>query len=154
MDVVEILLVEDNPDDCDLLLRAANYCGLKVRVHPIESCRKAIDYLEARGRYADRPRYPLPDLVLLDLVMPGVDGLTFLAWRKNNPCAAAFPTIVFSGLQTPETQARVMAAGANGFVAKPFELAQWPAAIREACHLAGLSLEARVDNSSADRRVA
>jgi two-component system response regulator len=136
--MLNILLIEDSEDDQVLFSRAAEKCGLPVRVTGLRSGREAIDYLEARGTYSDRGAHPIPDLIMLDLEMPGMDGLAFLGWRYTSLWAKTVPTVVFSGLEGPELAARAADAGAAGFVRKPQDLSDWPAAIVEACRLGGL----------------
>lgn len=134
----DILLIEDSEDDQILFRRAAEKCGLSVRVVGLRSCREAIDYLEARGAFSNREEHPIPDLIMLDLEMPGMDGLAFLGWRHTSLFAKTIPTVVFSGLDAPGLASRAVAAGAAGFVRKPSDLSDWPAAIMEACLLGGV----------------
>ena len=137
-DFIDILLVEDNDDDRTLFELAAKRCGLPIRLQAVMSGREAVDYLEARGTYGERARYPLPELIILDLLMPGMDGLAFLAWRKTKSWLEALPVVAFSGVDSEDWRARAAVAGATGFVAKPFDVADWPAAIRQACQLANI----------------
>jgi CheY-like chemotaxis protein len=141
--MLDILLIEDREDDQILFRRAAQSCGLGLRVVGLRSCREAIDYLEARGECWDRAAHPIPDLIMLDIGMPGMDGLAFLGWRQRSVLAAAVPTVVFSGLADPGLEIRALAAGAAGFVVKPQDVSEWPAAIAEACALGGLVRDER-----------
>ena len=141
--MLNILLVEDSEDDWFLFRRAAEKCGLNVLVTWLGSCREAIDYLEARSQYSNREEHPIPDLIMLDLEMPGMDGLAFLAWRHTSLWAKMVPTVVFSGLDGAGLAARAVAAGAAGFVTKPHASSDWPAAIAEACRLGGVAMGAQ-----------
>jgi CheY-like chemotaxis protein len=136
--MLDILLIEDREDDQILFRRAAEACGLGLRVVWLRSCQEAIDYLEARGGYWDRAAHPIPDLIMLDIEMRGMDGLAFLAWRQRSVLAAVLPTVVFSGLTEPGLWVRALAAGA-AFVIKPRDVSEWPAAIAEACELGGVA---------------
>jgi CheY-like chemotaxis protein len=141
--MLNLLFVEDSEDDRILFQRASKTCGLSLRVIGVSSCREAIDYLEAQGGYSNREEYPIPDLIMLDLQLPGMDGLAFLGWRRTSLWAMMVPTVVFSGLNSEGLAARAAAAGAAGFVMKPHDFSDWPAAIAEACWLGGVAVNAK-----------
>src|SRR5689334_200094 len=80
-----ILLVEDRGDDVMVVLRAFEHAGLKNRVIVCRDGEEAIQYLNGDGMFANRREYPLPNLILLDLKMPKIDGFGVLRWLKNHP---------------------------------------------------------------------
>jgi CheY-like chemotaxis protein len=80
---------------------------------------QAIHYLEGKGIYEDRSMHPLPDVLVLDLKMPRVDGFAFLAWRRDSPAISMIPVMIFSGLEDKEEIERALALGASHFLAKP-----------------------------------
>src|SRR5437867_13021464 len=80
-----ILLVEDNPDDVLLIQRAFQKAGLHDALKVVRDGAQAIQYLSGDGLFADRQRFPLPFLVLLDLKMPGTDGFDVLQWARAQP---------------------------------------------------------------------
>ena len=84
------LLVEDNEDDAFFMQRAVQEAGLKNPLCIATNGEEAIDYLRGKDRFADREKFPLPDMIFLDLKMPGVDGFQVLSWIRQQ-----------SGLETP-----------------------------------------------------
>ena len=80
-----ILLVEDDPNDVLLIQRAFQKAGLRNSLKVVRDGEQATDYLSGRGNFAQRDRFPLPFMVLLDLKMPGTDGFEVLQWvQKTN----------------------------------------------------------------------
>src|SRR6266481_2179401 len=80
-----ILLVEDDPNDVLLIQRAFQKAGLRAALKVVRDGAQAIDYLSGNGVYAEREKYPLPYLILLDLKMPGTDGFEVLQWVRAEP---------------------------------------------------------------------
>jgi CheY-like chemotaxis protein len=79
---------------------------------------EAIDYLRGVDDYADRERFPLPVLILMDLKMPRVDGFEFLAWLRREPGLKIIPVVVFSSSNLPQDVRRAYDLGANSFIVK------------------------------------
>ena len=79
---LEILLVDDSPIDVLFFSRAVKGSGLDIQLQTLDSGQQAKDYLQAKGQFSDRAVHPMPDLIVLDLKMPGVSGFDLLAWRK------------------------------------------------------------------------
>src|SRR5947207_13623222 len=91
-----ILLVEDDPNDA-LLVRMAfqkSFPGVPIKI--ARNGLEAIDYLKGKGPFADRKEHPLPDLLLLDLKMPLMDGFEFLQWLRDEPGLKRLPVIVLT----------------------------------------------------------
>ena len=88
-----ILFVEDNSMDVELTLDAFKEAKLGNTVHVAKNGQDALDYMFGRNKYADRKTYPLPDIVLLDLKMPGIDGFEVLSQIKNLPSSNAYPLL-------------------------------------------------------------
>jgi CheY-like chemotaxis protein len=80
-----VLLVEDDDDDVFILRRAIVAAELPVVLHVAKSGDEAVDYLSGQNGFGDRKRFPIPDLVFLDLKLPGRDGFDVLAWRRGQP---------------------------------------------------------------------
>jgi len=78
-----ILVVEDDDADVLLLRRAFTRASLRESVHFVRSAEKAMDYLEGTAPFEDRAKYPFPNLVLVDLNMPGIDGFQLLRWLRT-----------------------------------------------------------------------
>src|SRR6266581_4692697 len=119
---LNILVVDDNPTDLVFFRRAANRTLLNMRLQTLTAGQQAIDYLKANGDYNDRSRYPWPDLIVLDLKMPEVNGFDFLAWRKVSVLFSSIPVIIFSGSKEPDDLKRIFELGANKHIVKPMDL--------------------------------
>ena len=91
-----ILLVDDNSDDRVLLRRAFSKAGIINLVHDAATGREAIRYLAGEGPYADRERFPLPGIVLLDLNMPEIDGFGVLEWMRSKMVTGGVLVIVLT----------------------------------------------------------
>ena len=96
MTVGPILAVEDNPDDLFLLENAMEKANLKAQVQFVRDGVEATDYLDGVGPYADRARYRMPSLVLLDLKLPRKSGLEVLAWMRERAESERIPVIVLT----------------------------------------------------------
>ncbi len=114
-----ILLVEDNEDDVLFLRRALKMAGVPHPLQVVEDGRKAIDYLEGTGDYANRAEFPLPCLVLLDLKLPRIMGLDVLKWIREQPGLEPLPIIVLTSSQEPSDIQRAYRLGANSYLVKP-----------------------------------
>ncbi|MGA2247332.1 MAG: response regulator [Verrucomicrobiota bacterium] len=119
---LNILLVEDNLDHAELVRRTlAQFPAPNILRH-VEDGEAALDYIFGRGNFQDRSRFPTPDLVLLDLRLPRVDGLDVLRQVRSNPACHRLPIVM---LTTSEAERDVVAAfehQANGFVSKPVDV--------------------------------
>jgi CheY-like chemotaxis protein len=114
-----ILQVEDDKNDVLFLKYAFTSAGI---THPLQVASdgpEAIDYLSGTGDFADRARYPLPCLVLLDLKMPGMTGLEVLEWIRAQPRLRMLPVIIFSSSAQQHEIDQAYHLGANSFVVKP-----------------------------------
>jgi CheY-like chemotaxis protein len=114
-----ILHVEDNFEEVRLLHRACEAANLAADFHEAPGGLEAVAYLKGDGDFADRKRHPLPDLIILDLKMPGMNGFEFLQWLRQEPEFRTLPVLVFTALSTVEDRARALAEGASGFFMKP-----------------------------------
>lgn len=117
------MLLEDNPHDVFFVRREFQSAPAKVRLLHLESIPQAIAYLEGKGEYADRDKHPLPNVILLDLKMPGLDGFDFLEWlRSKSPGdLRVIPTIIMSSSSLQEDVKRAYALGANLYMCKPID---------------------------------
>jgi CheY-like chemotaxis protein len=114
-----LLVAEDDALDALLLERALRRSGSMFKMVRVENGEELIDYVEGAGRYADRARFPLPWVVLLDLKMPRKDGFEVLEWRQSKPGHAQLPMVVFSSSTLNHDIARAYELGANSYVVKP-----------------------------------
>ncbi|HYE04417.1 MAG TPA: response regulator [Planctomycetota bacterium] len=123
---VEILLVEDEPGDVELT-RAAIADARALRLHVEMDGHAALDFLHRRN---GREHAPRPDLVLLDLNLPGLDGRDLLIELKTNPAMVEIPVVVLSGSTAPNEIQRAYRRCANAYIVKPFEHDKLVAIIR------------------------
>lgn len=113
-----VLVVEDNADDVDLLRLASATSPEAVSFHVVPDGELALAFLKGEGQYADRHAHPFPDLVLLDLSLPGMSGFDVLAWIRQHPDLNTLKVFVWTDAGDPATLERAIKAGANRFVPK------------------------------------
>ncbi len=133
--LLDILAVEDNADDLAFLGIAIEWSGLNICHCTARNGQQAIDFLQGRGEYADRSKYPLPQVVVLDLAMPGSSGFDFLSWRGASEDFRSLPVIVFTNSSDPGTIERAYAMGVNRCVTKPGRIEDWTALARQCWEL-------------------
>ncbi|MBV8206567.1 MAG: response regulator [Acidobacteria bacterium] len=114
-----ILLVEDNTDDADLILRAFERAGVANAIHRVEDGHQAMAYLAGEGKYAERLMYPLPAVILLDLNMPRINGFQFLVWLRTQSEIRRIPVVVLTESKDSASVNRAYDAGANSYLVKP-----------------------------------
>lgn len=114
-----ILLVEDNQMDVELTLDAFREARLSNAIHVTRNGEDALDYLFCRGKYSDREPHALPDLVLLDLKMPGIDGFEVLRQIKNTTGLKRLPVIILTSSKEEGDRAMSYDNGANSYLVKP-----------------------------------
>jgi two-component system response regulator len=118
---VEILLVEDNPRDAELTIRALKKKNLANSLYHVEDGVEALDFLFARGKYSDRDINEAPKVVLLDLKLPRVDGLEVLTAIKADERTNSIPVVVVtSSTEDPDVK-KAYQLGANSYVIKPIQ---------------------------------
>ena len=116
---VHILLVEDNRMDIELTLDAFREARLMNSVHVASDGPTALDYVFGRGRYSDREAYPLPDLILLDLKLPGMNGFEVLKEIKSTPVFKRLPVVILTSSIEEGDRALSYDSGANSYLVKP-----------------------------------
>jgi len=126
-----VLLVENNPDDVWLVEMAFERAELKHRLITVADGLQALDYIKGRGKYGNREKYPLPDLILLDLGLPGLSGMDMLEHLRGQPKTKNVPITVLSGSSFVRDVTRAYELGANSFLMKPSDLRKFTAAIKE-----------------------
>ena len=117
---VEILLVEDNPLDAELTMRALKNGGLANKLLWVKDGQQALDYLFRQGEYSSRDDIT-PRLVLLDLKMPRVDGIEVLKAVKANEKTKRIPVVVMTSSQEERDVAQSYDLGVNSYVVKPVD---------------------------------
>lgn len=114
-----ILLIEDNRMDIELTLDAFRERRLNNEIHIAPGGQEGLDYLLGHGEFADRDRLPLPDLILLDLKMPVIDGHEVLKQIKQFPKLKRIPVVVLSSSKEEGDRALTYDNGANSYLVKP-----------------------------------
>jgi two-component system response regulator len=118
---IDILLVEDNPQDIELTIRALKKRNLANSVYVVEDGTEALDFLFGRGKYEERDGGQNPRLVLLDLKLPKLNGLEVLRILKQDPRTRSIPIVmVTSSREDPDIRA-AYELGANSYVVKPVD---------------------------------
>ena len=121
LDEIEILLVEDNPTDAELTMRALKRKNLINKLVWVKDGAEALDFLFAKGEYSDRNVDDLPKLILLDLRMPKVDGLEVLHKIKENERTRRIPVVVLTSSKEDRDIVESYKLGVNSYVSKPVE---------------------------------
>ncbi|HNR94661.1 MAG TPA: response regulator [Kiritimatiellia bacterium] len=126
---VEILLVEDNPDDIELTLRALQTKNITNRIHVVRDGEEALEYVFCEKRYAGRDIHHPPKVILLDLKLPKVDGLTVLRHIKGDARTKAIPVVILTSSEEERDVINTYNCGANSYLVKPIEFEQFINAI-------------------------
>ena len=124
-----ILLVEDNPDDEALTLRALNKNRVANNIVVVRDGVEALDYLFASGPYAGRDSFDLPQVVLLDIKLPKVDGLEVLRRIRSDPRTHMLPVVILTSSREEQDLIQAYSNGANSYVRKPVDFNQFVEAI-------------------------
>ena len=127
----EILLVEDNADDVDLTLRALRRNKIANDVIVVRDGVKALDYLFAAGQYAGRDPAALPQVVLLDLKLPRLDGLQVLERVRANPKTRLLPIVILTSSTEQRDLLTGYTLGANSYIRKPVDFEQFVDAVHQ-----------------------
>lgn len=114
-----ILLVEDQRFDIELTLDAFRIAHMANNIHVVDSGEKALDYIFGREPFDDRTAFPLPDLILLDLKMPGIDGFEVLKQVKSQEKIKRIPVIILTSSKEEGDRAISYDLGANSYLVKP-----------------------------------
>jgi CheY-like chemotaxis protein len=126
---VEILLVEDDAQDLELILRALQKAHFGSHVEVARDGAEALDFVLAEGRWAERADAPAPRLILLDLRLPKLNGLEVLERVKRDPRTRHIPVVVLTSSQEQRDVSASYELGVNSYVVKPMELEQFVTAI-------------------------
>lgn len=126
-----ILLVEDNPDDAELTLRALKKYYVKNQINVVCDGAEALDYLFATGAYADRNANAMPTVVILDLKLPKVDGLEVLQRMRADERTELVPVVVLTSSKEEQDMVDSYKFGANSYVRKPVDFTRFVEAARQ-----------------------
>ncbi|MGD8559956.1 MAG: response regulator [Gammaproteobacteria bacterium] len=126
-----ILLVEDNPDDVTLTLRALKKNNLMNEVVVARDGVEALDYLFGEGQYASQPNETSAELVLLDLKLPKVDGLEVLKRIRSNELTKLLPVVILTSSNEQSDIISGYELGVNSYIRKPVDFEQFIEAVRQ-----------------------
>src|SRR6266536_1030335 len=127
---VEILLVEDDPYDVELTLRAFRLNNVTNRIHVVRDGAEALDFLFATGDYAHRQGEHAPKVVLLDLKLPKVDGHEVLRRLKAEPRSQPIPVVMLTASREERDVVESYHLGCNSYIVKPVDFEQFIEAAR------------------------
>lgn len=116
---LDILLVEDEPAHAELTRRAIRKAGNANRIDIVSDGEEALDYLYNQGKYEDKVKYPMPGLILLDIKLPGIDGIDVLKMIKEDPLLRRIPVIMLTTSEREEDIARAYNHYVNSYLTKP-----------------------------------
>jgi two-component system response regulator len=131
MDDKMILLVEDNPDDEALTLRALKKNNISNEVVVARNGAEALDYLFGEGIYAGRNTQTMPQVILLDLKLPKVDGFDVLRKMRADERTKRLPVVILTSSDEEQDRISGYDLGANSYVRKPVEFAQFLEAVKQ-----------------------
>jgi len=126
-----ILLVEDNPDDEILTIRAFRKNNIKNEIVVARDGEEALDFLFGRGEFAERDSQRFPEVVLLDLKLPKVDGLEVLRQIRADPRTHLLPVVILTSSKEEQDLIEGYSRGANSYVRKPVDFNQFVEAVRQ-----------------------
>ena len=127
---VEILLVEDNPNDVELTLHALKKNNIVNRIEVVRDGAEALDYLFGTGMYAERDISHHPKVILLDLKLPKIDGMEVLRRLKADPRTQTIPVVVLTSSREESDLVESYHLGVNSFIHKPVDFEQFTEAVR------------------------
>ena len=128
---VDILLVEDNPNDAELALHALRKHKLANRIHLVRDGAEALEFIFGTGAYADRDLADQPKVILLDIKLPKVDGLEVLRSIKADSATRAIPVVMLTSSREERDIVEGYRLGVNSYIVKPVEFDQFTNAVRE-----------------------
>lgn len=128
---VQILLVEDNPNDIKLALHAFKMHHLANDVHVVRDGAEALEFIFATGRYSDRDVAAGPKLILLDLKLPLVDGIEVLRQIKAGQKSCLTPVVVMTSSNEERDMVESYKLGVNSYIRKPVDFNQFTEAVRQ-----------------------
>jgi len=128
---VDILLVEDNPADAELALRALKKNNLANHVTWVKDGEEALDFIFARGEFSQRQVENGPRVILLDLKLPKVDGMEVLRQVKRDPRTRVIPVVMLTSSREEKDVVESYQLGVNSYIVKPVDFGQFVDAVRD-----------------------
>jgi len=131
MNEVEILLIEDNPRDVEMTLRALKKNRITNNIKVVNDGAEALDFLFKKGKFSDMEIPNRPRIILLDLKLPKVDGIEVLRTIKNDPQLKVIPIIILTSSREERDIVESYRLGVNSYIVKPVEFDTFVEAIRK-----------------------
>src|SRR5438445_13024167 len=128
---VEILLVEGNPHDAEMTIRALKKINLANRLTHLKDGAEALDFIFAKGAFADRQKENRPKVILLDIKMPKVDGIEVLRQIKSNDETKIIPVVIMTSSKEEQDIITSYNLGVNSYVVKPVNFESFAKAVSE-----------------------
>lgn len=128
---VEILLVEDNPNDVELTLRTFKKNNITNSIKVVRDGAEALEFIFCTGAYADRDFHSQPKVILLDLKLPKVNGLEVLKRLKSDPVTRSIPVVMLTSSAEDPDIGESYGLGVNSYMVKPIEFDQFNEAVRQ-----------------------
>jgi len=128
---VQILIVEDNPHDAEMAMRAFKKNNLANNILVVNDGQAALDYLFAQGKYAEIGELQRPKMILLDLKLPKISGLEVLKEVKANPKTKLIPVIMLTSSKEEEDIIESYQLGVNSYIVKPVDFEKFVDAVKE-----------------------
>ena len=129
--IVEILIVEDTPQDLELALRALKKANITNRIHVARDGAEALEFIFCEGAYTERKMENGPKVILLDLKLPKVDGLEVLKRIKNDPRTKTIPVVVLTSSKEQSDVVESYKLGVNSYIVKPVNFEQFAKTVQE-----------------------
>lgn len=130
-DAMEIMLVEDNPQDLELTLRALRKANVSNQIQVARDGAEALEYIFCQGAYADRRIEDTPKVILLDLKLPKIDGLEVLKKIKGDSRTSAIPVVVLTSSKEQRDVVESYRLGVNSYIVKPVDFERFASAVGE-----------------------
>ncbi|MHB1686014.1 MAG: response regulator [Ignavibacteriaceae bacterium] len=128
---IEILLVEDNPYDAEMTIRALKQNNISNKIFHVKDGSEAIDFLFAKGNYQERNMTTIPKVILLDLKLPKISGLEVLQILKSDELTKNIPVVVLTSSQEELDIKGSYKLGANSYIVKPVEFENFIKAVSD-----------------------
>ncbi|MBD3362532.1 response regulator [Candidatus Dojkabacteria bacterium] len=131
MNTVEILLIEDDPNDAELILLSLRNNHISNNIHLVSDGEEALDFLFCKNQYSDRNKNENPKLILLDLKLPKLHGLEVLKLIKDNPKTKNIPVIILTSSNLQADIEKGYELGANSFIQKPVDFDKFSEVVKK-----------------------
>jgi two-component system response regulator len=128
---IELLLIEDNPQDLELALLALHQGSIPPRIHVSRDGAEALDFIFCHGPFAERHITNQPKVILLDLKLPKIDGLEVLKRLKEDPRTAMIPVVVLTSSKEQSDVVESYKLGVNSYIVKPVNFERFTEAVRD-----------------------